>query len=320
LKVDTGKIENIALPLRRMIAGIPIDYFTDTRYYPPVNTDKGLVTSYFLVLVAMDHRLSRPGRPYEAVIIDERFHGADLLYRLGMLKFNEDPGFYEPRRLSNISMEEVRDWLSPREFNVPTPVDIDVRTKLLRDIGYKVCKLYDCDPYNLILESHGFLKRTGEGFVERLKAFTAYQDPVEKKAFLLSKFLERRRVLDIVDLWNKEVPVDNHVTRLALRWGLVEVDNETLEKIASGIEFTYDEDVILRYTVRTAFKMLSQKAGVDPFILDDFLWNFGRRKCRREQPVCRFPGKTCELSKYCTAFLDPLHMVPEHHYYNTWFY
>ncbi|MCE4617099.1 MAG: hypothetical protein F7C32_00730 [Desulfurococcales archaeon] len=319
MKISINNIERISKLLKDLIRKTPTDDFTDPRYYPPKGADKSVLASYFIVLVAMDHRLSRPGRPYEARINGKLYHGADLLYRLGMRMLEEEPDFFDAQRLASMSKEDVERWLSPKEFNVPKPVDLELRMKLLRDLGEKICRLYDCEPYNIILRSRGRLRDTGSGFIERMKVFTAYQDPVEKKAFLLAKFLERRRVLDIVDPWNKEVPVDNHVTRLALRWRIVELDDALLEKIAGGVEFSFEEDVLLRYTVRIAFKLVSQKSGIDPFLLDDFLWSFGRKICKRELPQCKSRGK-CPLSYVCESYTNPLFMVPEHHYYNTWFY
>ncbi|MDK2384426.1 MAG: iron-sulfur cluster loop, partial [Candidatus Korarchaeota archaeon] len=88
------------------------DPFTDPRFYPPPSDDEEAVARYFLVMVAMDHRLSRPGRPYEARLEDGFYHGADLLYRLGMEKYLEDPGFFAPSRLASITAEEVASWLT----------------------------------------------------------------------------------------------------------------------------------------------------------------------------------------------------------------
>ena len=58
-----------------------IDVF-DQRFFPPKEMDREKVGMYFLVMVAIDHRLSRPGKPYEACIEDGCYHGADLLLSL----------------------------------------------------------------------------------------------------------------------------------------------------------------------------------------------------------------------------------------------
>lgn len=332
VRMNRERALNLGKLLASMVDRLEIDYFTDPDLYPPVRASRRDVTSYFLVMVAMDHRLSRPGRPYEAYINGRLYHGADLLYKLGVMKFNEDPGFFEASRLAKIKTEDVVKWLSVEYGGkVVKPPDPDVRAELLRDLGVKLLKLYDGDPYGLIVEARGYLKYGGGGFINLLKVFKAYQDPVEKKAYLLAKFLERRGVLSIVDTYNKEVPVDNHLVRIALRTGLVEVDDETLEAIAANMEFTDEQDTMLRFITRIAYKEVSKAGGVDPFILDDLLWSFGRRCCTRENPTCRSSCRVecsrlrgcdggCSLAPLCSAFKNPRFMVPEHNFTRTYWY
>jgi hypothetical protein len=317
LGLNMDRIDKVSTILKKIIGESSIDDFTDPRYYPPPGTDYEKLTMYFLVMVSMDHRLSRPGKPYEAVIDGEMYHGADLLYRLGMKMFSENPDFFTPEYLSRIKEEDVTKWLSPSEKT--RPADLKLRTFLLKDLGLKLKGFFNGKAYEIVEKSRGYLRNNGAGFIELVKTFTAYQDPVEKKAFLLTKFLERRNVIPIVDPWNKELPVDNHLTRLAIRWGLVEVGSDLLEKIASRKPFTFDEDVVIRYYARMAFKIVSQKTGVDPFVLDDFLWSFGRTTCKRDEPLC-IKGENCPLMDVCRAYADRLYLVGEHYYYDTWYY
>ncbi|MEM5873404.1 MAG: hypothetical protein QW065_01250 [Acidilobaceae archaeon] len=304
--------------MSKLVKSIEPDRFLDPELYPPTSASRRTVFQYFLVMVAMDHRLSRPGRPYEGYVEGKLYHGADLLYRLGAKKLKEDLDFFEPRRLATISIKDVKEWLTLHNDKA-SPPDPDIRAELLKDLGVKLLKLYDGDPILLLTESRGFLKNRGSGLIEILKVFKAYNDPVEKKAYLLAKFIERREVMSFLDPQNKEVPVDNHLVRIALRLGLVDVDSTFLEKIAYGIEVSEDEDVLLRFATRTAYKKLISKVGVDPFVLDDFLWNFGRKVCRRESPVCK-SGEGCPLAPTCRANSNPLYMVPEHKYLETWWY
>jgi len=334
VEVDYGRARKFGEMVASVIARMPLDTFTDERYYPPLTADRETVTTYFLVMVAMDHRLSRPHRPYEGVVDGEFYHGADLLYRLGAKMLSEDPEFFTADRLARVTQDDVRRWLSVRsEGGVAEPPDVHLRTLLLRDLGMKLKNLFDGSAYNLVVESGGFLKdRQGGGFINMLKVFKAYQDPVEKKPYLLAKFLERRGILRVADPHNKEVPVDNHLTRVALRLGLVDVDSDTLESIAYGRHFTWEEDVELRLAVRMAYKEAAKAAGLDPFILDDFLWLFGRKCCTRDSPICRTScrdecgrlgvcdASNCLLAGLCRAYRDPLYMVPEHNYIETWYY
>lgn len=333
IRVVRDKAVELGRLMAVMAGGVSVDYFTDPDFYPPVNASRRDVVAYFLVMVAMDHRLSRPGRPYEALIDGRLYHGADLLYKLGSIMFARDPGFFEARRLAKVTVRDVLEWLSVKSNGrVVKPPDPEIRAELLRDLGIKLLRLFDGDPYNIIVESRGYLKSSdGGGFVNLLKVFKAYQDPVEKKAYLLAKFLERRGVLQIVDHYNKEVPVDNHLVRIALRTGIVEVDGETLEVIAAGLEFNEEKDVMLRYAVRVAYKEVARSASLDPFILDDILWSFGRKCCTRESPTCKSSCRMdclklkgcdggCILASVCSAYRNPMLMVPEHNFTRTYWY
>ncbi len=334
--VDWGRARILGSRLAGLLKSLQPDDFTDPRFYPPRSADRETVTSYFLVMVAMDHRLSRPGRPYEGLVDGEFYHGADLLYRLGAKRLEEDPDFFTAERLERVTVDEVAGWLTaPRPGGgYARPPDPEVRARLLRDLGRVLRGLFGGSAYSLVAESGGRLRgRPGEkGFIDLLKAFVAYQDPVEKKAFLLAKFLERRGVLRVADHWNKEVPVDNHLTRIALRTGALRVDGEALEKIAAGVPFSWEEDVMVRVAARAAYKEAARAGGVDPFVMDDILWLYGRACCTRDRPVCLY-GCTpeceriggCEggrgvLDDLCLARLDRRYLVSEHNYLDTWYY
>ena len=334
--VDYAKSRLVGRALAGVLNRIEVDTFEDQRFYPPPFASREEISIYFLVMVALDHRLSRPGRPYEGYVDGEFFHGADLLYRLGRKIFDEDPEFYSASRLKRVTRNDILEMFSVEKPNGGrvSPPDPDVRASLLRDLGDKLERLYGGSAYALVVESRGYLRKgVGEGFIDRLKVFAAYQDPVEKKPFLLAKFLERRGVLHVMDPYNKEVPVDNHLARIAVRTGMVIVDEEVLEKIAAKIPFSPEEDIMLRYAARTAYKIAAASGGIDPFIMDDLLWQFGRKCCTRERPICRhgctrectnIGGCTttaqCILQPVCLAARDPRHMVSEHTFLDTWWY
>jgi hypothetical protein len=250
-----------------------------------------------------------------------------------MKAFKENPSFFEPENLAKATPRIVIEWLGLRRGGrTLAPPDPEVRASLLRDLGEKLVRYYGGDAYSLVVESRGYLRRgVGEGFIDLVKVFKAYQDPVEKKAFLLAKFLERRGVLEVRDHYNKEVPVDNHLVRIAIRTGIISVDSGTLERIALGDEFSDEEDYLIRYAARMAYKEVAKRAGIDPFILDDYLWAFGRQCCTQETPACRhgcsgkcerlagcFNGR-CVFQDWCRAFSNPLYMVSEHRFAKWWY-
>jgi hypothetical protein len=312
--VDTGIVERVARTIRRNMESLERINVFDEKFYPPSSDDPEFVARYFIVMVAMDHRLSRPSRPYEACLGDGCYRGSDLLYRLGMVKYFEDPGFFSPERLAEISVDDVKKWLSVREA---TPPDPEIRALLLRDLGHKLIKLYNSSVLRLIQAAnsrvHGSLE--APGLAENLKVFRAYEDPVEKKVMLLAKFLVARGLFKPVD--ELDVAVDNHLSRVAYRLGLVMISGPLWLKIKNSVEVSAEEDLILRFTVKRAYRYVASKSGLSTTVIDDSFWTMGRRTCTRDYtPQC----ERCLFKGYCRARRNTAFMVNEHVYYNTWYY
>ncbi len=329
ITIDYDQIAKVAKTIRKV--KIPIDDFSNPKYYPPKNDDPENVLRYFIFMVALDHRVSRPGKPYEGIVDGEFYHGADLLYRLGAKKYLEDPKWFSPEHMASIRLDEFRSWLTVNNPKRSEPPDIEVRVMLLRDLGYKLVKLYSSSVSLLIESAKGYLKGLHGGLIDRLKVFRAYEDPVEKKPYLFVKFITRRGLFNPIDKYNLELPIDNHLTRIALRLGIVRVNGLLKEKIINHIEVSWEEDVLLRIAVRKAYKKLAELAGIDPTILDDFLWMFGRKCCTREKPVCNTCTSSCKkygwcnssgcvLRNACLAGQGLLEKYFEHTYLNTWYY
>jgi len=309
--ISTSKIKDVSVIIKNLPIK-PLNVF-DTSFYPSVDESIDRVLAYFLIMVAMDHRLSRPDKPYEAEINGRLYRGADLLYHLGIRKFEEDPEFFTPERLVFITHDDVTKWLSVKGVFPPDP---ELRAYLLNDIGIKSVKLFNGDFTKLLEISEGFLRRkNGNGILDLLKVFKAYQDPVEKKSYLLIKFLVYRGLFNPLDEENLNIAVDNHLTRIAIRLGLIELENEFTEKITKRIEVSHDEDIIIRLSVREAYKLLSRFSNVNIFLLDDTFWMFGRNICTRDSPKC----KECPFKEVCMAYRSGVYLA-EHIYINTWYY
>ncbi|MCR8501504.1 MAG: N-glycosylase/DNA lyase [Candidatus Korarchaeota archaeon] len=297
--------ENAILQVARVISGIRLvrDSYDDPRLFPPRNAPIEYQFGYFAAMVAIDHRTGTPLDSFEGYVEGEFFHGSDLLYRLGMLIFYEDPEFFSPVRLSNLTYNDARRLL---EFNGKVLWDYHVRTFLLRDLGLKTVKFYGSFENLLNVESISEL-------IRRLRLFRAYEDPVAKKSYLLAKFLEGRELANFRDRDNAEVPVDNHISRLAIRLGIIKFSN--YEHIESQIEVPRKYDVRLRLEIRKAWRKVSMLSKVDPFTLDDFLWSLGRKVCRQSKPLC----ESCPFNKICLARISGKFWL-EHCHTLTWYY
>lgn len=316
VKLDTSRARNMGEVLKTT-AFLKEMYLFNEEFYPPKEADVEIVGMYFMALVSIDHRLSRPGRPYEDLLYGRLYHGSDLLYRLAMVKFSEEPEFFTPQRLSSITLSDFCKVFNTNRAKVPDP---EVRTELLRDLGYKIVRLYNSSFSEFLKASNERIRGTlsKPGIVDNLRVFRAYEDPVEKKSFLLVKFLKARGIFKPIDLENMEVPVDNHLVRIAYRTGLVDVQGDLWRKIYLGEEVTQVEDTLLRLIVRQAYKSVAIEAKVDVGLIDDYLWNTGRTICTRErEPEC----SKCSFNGFCRAFKEPgKYMVSEHKYLDTWYY
>lgn len=296
--IDVDRITAVAAVVKGL--GLKRDSYLDERLYPPHGDPPELQLAYFAAVVAVDHRTSTPFGSLEGYIDGEFYHGADALWRLARRAYEGDEGLFTPKRLAELSPGEAEAFLSLGSLRV---WDFYTRVLLLRDLGKKA------------LRAGGFDKliapRLSETF-KRLEAARAYEDPVRKKALLLAKFLDGRGLAKFEDPQNFEVPVDNHLSRVAYRLGIVDVDYGPLFE---GVELTREEDIEIRERIKAAWRLVSRFSGVDPFTLDDFLWGFGRRICTRESPNC----SSCPFKEVCKA-RSLGRYPPEHAHSLTWYY
>jgi len=330
VKLNENRVAAAAPHFKRLLSLYRVDRFANPKYYPPLNEDREHVLRYFIFMVAIDHRTSLDNS-FEGLIGGEFYHGADLLYRLGMAKYYEDPKFFSPEHMAELRLDELTSWLSVKgsDGRVRSVWDPEVRVKLLRDLGRRLIRLFGGEVTNLIRASNHRLKApSGQGLIDYMKVFLPYSDPVEKKSYLFVKFISRRGLFHYIDPENSEVPVDNHLSRIALRLGFISVEGGLRDKLINGSPFTWGEDISLRLAVRKAYKLLSRLMNTDPLILDDILWLFGRHCCTFKDPTClRGCGGRCRELGLCIAECPLEGICPpenrsltEHNYRNTYYY
>jgi hypothetical protein len=206
------------------------DKFDEPLLYPNTGVDPHRVALFFFFIVAIDHRTHPKGKIYRGIIDGTELTGSELMYALAMRRFNEDVSFFTAERMSTISSEEIANVFRVREPEIMDIKGADERANLLRDCGTKLQRDFDGSVLTIISRSGGYLSKSDEnGFIPLLRRFTAYEDPLSKKIFLLVKFLERRHLLSVKDPENIHVPVDNILQRLALRTGILRLTKKSLE-------------------------------------------------------------------------------------------
>jgi len=283
--------------------------FLDPRFYPDPSDHPEQVIRFFFFTTAIDHRTSPPGQSFEGLVDGEYFQGADLLWHLSLRMYHKDPEFFSPSRMSCLSASDVRQWLTvtnPARVTIRNP---EQRAQLLNDCGQKLLQDYGGSVLTLLSRSRGRLhpppnNPEGPGLLKLLSHFQAYEDPASKKSFLLVKFLTRRRLWAPQDPENLLIPVDNHLTRIALRTGIVEVSPKLEDKLRQGIQVNREEDITLRRVIARAYSSVAVRAQRSVLELDDFFWHFGRNCCTAQPPpVCI---RSCSAPCYLAE-----HLIPE---------
>lgn len=182
--------------------------------------------------------------------------GSELMWTVGLRSATRDPGLLTAARLRTVSAQEVARWFA---IGGETVADPDRRAALWRDLAEGLERDHGGSAQRLLDAAAGRLEGEG-GLIAKLRLYSAYSDPLAKKAFLFAKIAERCGWLEVVDPEAWEVSADNVLMRLALRSGLVE--NGPLEAV--------------RPATRAALKALAGLTSLSPPVLDDMLWELGR--------------------------------------------
>jgi hypothetical protein len=246
------------------------------------------VALFFFFIVAIDHRTHPEGKIYRGRVNGVELTGAELMYALAMRQFDKDNSFFTAGRMSKISPEEIASLFRVKEPEIIDITGAEERAILLKDCGRKLQRDFDGSVLNMVSKSGGFLLQSdGNGFLQLLKRFSAYQDTLSKKSFLLAKFLERRHILSLKDPENLHVPVDNILQRLALRTGIVTLKSQRLDnKIRNGSQVNSKEEKAIRHATMVAFDEVAKAAPLSVAYMDDLLWEFGRVHCLVPIPFC----------------------------------
>jgi hypothetical protein len=208
-----------------------------------------------LCLCAIDH-----GTGYRrAYLVGGKgpYGGSDLLWALGCAAERRHPGSLSATGLAGVGERRVEEIF---RVGGETAAGAGERARLWRDLAAGLRDRYGGSAAALLAAAEARLGGSG-GLLARLAEFEAYSDPLQKKSFLFAKIAARRAWFRVEDPESWEVCADNVLMRLALRSGLVH---------PGPVEQ-------LRAATREAFKGVAVEAGLEPPLLDDLLWERGRR-------------------------------------------
>ena len=179
------------------------------------------------------------------------------MWEVALASARERPGLLTAAALATVTPDDIAALF---RIDDETVADPERRAALWRDLAAGLERDHDGQAAELLAAAGGCLGGGG-GLVALLGRYEAYSDPLRKKAFLFAKICERRGWLQVADPEGWEVSADNVLMRLALRAGLV--DPGPAQTVRAG--------------TRDAFHRVGLEAGVDLPMLDDLLWELGRR-------------------------------------------
>jgi|Deesub1362B_J571_1020462.scaffolds.fasta_scaffold00103_67 hypothetical protein len=262
MEINTERIRDLAKIIRKLRYK-PI-FFDDPNLFPEY--DDFIYPNYVFFLVAIDHRTGFKKRITHG---SKKYHGSDIIFYLARRVQKQHPKFFTAENLKDVDAETVKKIFKINNEIINNP---EQRAFLLRDCAKKLLK-FSGNITNLFKDSEYYLMRKGNGILEKLRAFRAYEDPLMKKSYLLIKILKRQG-MKIKDPHNLRFPIDGVLVRIALSSGIIVVDDRLRRRFENHL--TPQESLELRELTSRALDLLSKYSKIDPDILDDILWCYGR--------------------------------------------
>jgi hypothetical protein len=295
LEIDKVACEKIAEKLKDL--RLKVVSSPSLKFELPCNDyERNLEYCFFLTAVLFDTR------GLDGNVDGKELYGSDYFFAAAMKKFKEDPEFFTPERMRQITPEGLNAIFSP--YGKPENTLIrrsEERVEILRDCAEKLLDKYDGSVSGLLQLTEGHLTRLDKlGLIDLLAEFKGYEDPHFKKGFLLLMIYDKYNLFKIKDRENLFVPVDYHLQRVALRSGIVRVVDKNLEKKLKNREVVDEKDEFeIRDYVKRSYKIVERSSGIETFDLNQIFWNLGRSCCHYSyDPRCNKCPKThCSLEQ-----------------------
>jgi hypothetical protein len=306
-------------------------------FLPPVPEGLDDDTDALLWLVAT--AICQQTRTLVGSIEGRHLRGSDYLIAALRQHLARHPQRWTPQALQTWTVEELRSAVSDEGDPAASTLDREEeRLRLLRGAGAHLAECWG----GRTMAIHATSDWRVSTLLDRLAPMEAFADPVAKKSHLLLIFLHERGLWPLADPENLELAIDYHITRVALRTGIVEVTDPELRRALVEQEPVDEKtDTAVRLAVRDACRrVLKMTPDLTPFRLDNLLWMVGRNCCFYEHPpVCTKPGDcwkrdvcslieafphdcglSCPLSGLCRGARDEAHRTLRETRFETHFY
>jgi len=224
---------------------------------------------YLLGLIcraAINHRFFSLKPPHEPIVVTdgaEKFHGSDILKHFGDEWGNT---LFTTRALGTIRIHEIAVNLKLSGLG---RADNTERARLLNN-------LEGIDP--LMLEYFSDDELDIKEFSDWLRQYEAFRDPYGKKVHLIIKQGLQAGFWENVE-GQREVPIDYHIMEMMVRFGMIEPNKYYIRR-----ELMPTKDCFkMRKATRIALHKYIKEVEIDPYDLDDILWNASRTYCHNDK-------------------------------------
>ena len=299
---DDSKIAGLVELIKR--SKVPQEPESTTHSFQWTGDLHSLANSYFAI-VAICHQTTPIGeRRLEGHINGTTKYGWDYLkekFLTVALRYSKWASCDYWQNITPVELSELyNDEICGKTLN-----RVSERTFLLNDLG-NLLKVYG---YTNIADAFAKYHHVlgGElGFLNFLKMFEAYKDPVMKKSLFFVSLMLNECQWSVQDLALLSSPIDYHELRGHLRIGtLVLQDKDFAIKVQNGLVITEEEDIELRTKVQVINDKIAQQAGLSSSRIHYLFWNIFRNCCPRESSKthCTQCGSTCTLIPEYKAML-----------------
>ncbi len=213
--------------------------------------------------------------------------GSDLLWKATKKALDKNPLIFNPTNLAKITKEILFSEIFIDDNGPIKFADTEMRWALTHACGRWFLKNYQT-PKMLVLEANREMWSLRK-FLFILHGVPGYsQDILEKKNMLLAMTLANRpeKFLKATDSFSWKPIVDYHLMRLALRLGLVNL-NELERNINIKRKWVTERyEQVIRAVVYRAIELLIDKSEKSMSFIDEKMWGAHRYCPEMEKPDC----------------------------------
>ncbi len=226
-------------------------------------------------------------KPLVGLIKGKESKGSDLLWKALINALNKNKNVFEPKHLAVLDSNELRNEIFVDDKDTIHFQDFNKRLEITNAYGNWFLE-NKTNPQELVTKSNDTDKPL-QAYLDQLNKVPGFsQDPLQKKALLLAMALANRpeAYLDVKDPESWNPIIDYHLMRVALRLGLVELDESEREINKARKWTTGESEKLIRLAVYEVMQEIIEKSGRPMSLLDHTLW-LARRYCpEMQEPDC----------------------------------